>query len=133
MAKRCPSFYGQLYKIAVYFYQNKLSYKVRCSPACYSNSTWGHSKHARSGAYRNVSLGLVETSLRPHRRFLQNEGRESPRFQPWDDRPTIKIFLEQNPRQGISLREQWEELAHYFLRSECVQTANKTLFGLFSH
>lgn len=26
-------------------------------------------------------------------RFLQNEGRESPRFQPWDDRPTIMVFF----------------------------------------
>jgi hypothetical protein len=51
---------------------------------------------------------------RKNKESLQNEGRESPRFQPWDDRPTIKIFLEQNPRQGISLREQWKELAHYF-------------------
>ena len=25
--------------------------------------------------------------------FLQNEGRESPRFQPWDDRPTIMVFF----------------------------------------
>ena len=24
---------------------------------------------------------------------LQNEGRESPRFQPWDDRPTIMVFF----------------------------------------
>ena len=25
--------------------------------------------------------------------ILQNEGRESPRFQPWDDRPTIMVFF----------------------------------------
>ena len=25
--------------------------------------------------------------------LLQNEGRESPRFQPWDDRPTIMVFF----------------------------------------
>ena len=24
---------------------------------------------------------------------LQNKGRESPRFQPWDDRPTIMVFF----------------------------------------
>ena len=27
------------------------------------------------------------------KRKLQNEGRESPRFQPWDDRPTIMVFF----------------------------------------
>ena len=26
-------------------------------------------------------------------KFLQNEGWESPRFQPWDDRPTIMVFF----------------------------------------
>ena len=63
-----------------------------------------------SGLFRVTRL--IPLSLL--REDLQNEGRESPRFQPWDDRPTTKIFLEQNLRQGISLREQWEELAHYF-------------------
>lgn len=43
-------------------------------------------------AKRNSALSRLHYSSRSMY-SLQNEGRESPRFQPWDDRPTIMVFF----------------------------------------
>lgn len=37
--------------------------------------------------------GIATKLLKIAHQALQNEGRESPRFQPWDDRPTIMVFF----------------------------------------
>lgn len=40
-----------------------------------------------------INGDIEEQALSQLDSLLQNEGRESPRFQPWDDRPTIMAFF----------------------------------------